>query len=342
MFAEKLIKSMKKIIYLYLFVMLLAFNPIKSIGQFYNFNTPRLKKEVELIKKSKLYVPIDIKAFDVNAEYAEIIKKYWTLSEVEVIDPSELGANLKEDCYYLTLSVSYPAGTNLEKPATKLSYKYTLWKPDPDEFAKLKKKKSNKKIDFEKLASEYAFIYLSFDPAVSFFLNDIFKGEFFGAGLALYGGPGMFKNCIQEFQSYLLEPDKKAVKSSYFSTKALYVCNEKELQNVKEGTLYIPNTTLIRHSVHPLKYVNNPEEPYDVKKIFEKYPGKYEVIDIKELSEKILKEENAFYYLIKRGSTISIINSFTGEIIYEEAMDDTNDFKPKDLKSLIEIIGKLK
>ncbi len=334
--------NMRKIIYFQVILMLFALCSFNANGQFINFNNPQLKKEVELIKKSKLIVPIDEKAFDVNAEYAEVLKKYWTLSEIEIIDPSQLVESLKEGCYYLTLSVSYPAGFNLDKPATKLSYKYTLWKPYADELAKFRKKKGNKKFDFEKIANEFAFIYLDFDPAVTFYVNDIFKGEFFGAGLALNSGPGIFKNYVQEFQTYLQEPDKEAVKSNYFSKKSINLCNEQELQNVKSNTLYIPNTTLIRETEHKLKYVNNPEEPYDIKKIFEKYPGTYEVIDLKDLNEKIMKDENVFYYFVKRGSQIKIMNSRTGEIVYQEMVDDSFDFKAKDLKSLIEILGKLK
>ena len=208
--------------------------------------------------------------------------------------------------------------------------------------AKFRKKKGNKKFDFEKIANEFAFIYLDFDPAVTFYVNDIFKGEFFGAGLALNSGPGIFKNYVQEFQTYLQEPDKEAVKSNYFSKKSINLCNEQELQNVKSNTLYIPNTTLIRETEHKLKYVNNPEEPYDIKKIFEKYPGTYDVIDLKDLNEKIMKDENVFYYFVKRGSQIKIMNSRTGEIVYLEMVDDSFDFKAKDLKSLIEILGKLK
>jgi len=95
---------MKKAMYILTLSVLFVLNSSLCSGQlFYTFNKDLMKKELENLKKSTLYVVIDETANDKNAEYAKIFKEYWNYSKVEIIGPKEMPTYLKEGNFFFTL-----------------------------------------------------------------------------------------------------------------------------------------------------------------------------------------------------------------------------------------------
>ncbi|MEO1627321.1 MAG: hypothetical protein AAFV25_19375, partial [Bacteroidota bacterium] len=78
--------------------------------------------------------------------------------------------------------------------------------------------------------------------------------------------------------------------------------------------------------------------------ILKGYPFKYQLISTDDLNERILNDENGFYYcvLVKSGTykIISILNSKTGDLIYTHAYIPMPPFiiKSKDFKHMASLM----
>ena len=191
---------MKKSIYLSTLCFLILFSTLKSYSQFYV--SSEIKDDLDGLANSKLYVIIDTKAHDNNAKYGEIFKKVWTLSEVEIIEPDEIADKLKVGNYFFSISYSYPENFNLNKPIKGLvHFYYKLWTPDKEKLEEyMNKVQRNKKADINSIIHYMASFSLAYNHNVSFKVNDILSGEYFGNEYNLYGGVGLFKNYIQALQ----------------------------------------------------------------------------------------------------------------------------------------------
>ncbi len=318
---------MRKTTYLCLLFILILANPFITKAQFQiNYG---VEEEIEALKQSTLYVIIDQDDHQNNPEYAKILKENWTFSKVEVIESSEFPEYLKAGSYFLTLTTRYPQGFNLEKsPAALIHFYYSLWTPYKEYLAKIKKK-NPKKIDFSELANTIATIDLEFDKSESFKAEDVMSGEFFGNGLPLYTGLGIFKNFIQAFQTKL----ETKVKNVY---KFVELRNAEELKELKTNTLYVPSTFLTDNSGSSfLSYTKNKRPLLDSKEIFEDYKYKYQVVSLKELNEMILSDELIYYISKPDQVTVNITNSKTGELVYHSWVKENEKTSKKDLKELV-------
>jgi hypothetical protein len=316
---------MKKITFLC--ILLFIANPFIANAQFQiNYG---VEEEIEELKQSTLYVIIDEEDHQNNPEYAKILKENWTFSKVEVIESNEFPEYLKAGSYFLTLTTLYPQGFNIEKsPAALIHFYYSLWTPNKEYLAKIKKK-NPKKIDFGELAHTIATIDLEFDKSESFKVEDVMSGEFFGNGLPLYSGLGIFKNYLQAFQNLL----NTKVKNVY---KFVEIRKDEELKELKSNTLYVPSTFLTDNSGSSfLSYTKNKRPLLDSKEIFEDYKYKYQVISLKELNDMILSGEVIYYISKPNQVTINITNSKTGELIYHSWVKENEKTTKKDLKELV-------
>ncbi len=346
---------MKKLTYLTAFVLFVFFNSSNCNGQFYfegNF------KDLDLLKKSTIYVAIDQDAHVNNPEYAKIFKDYWKYSDLEIIEPEEIGSYLKEENYFFTLSVTYESGFNKDKSAALQRFELTLWKPDPTYLKEIKKENDpDMEIDFQQLSYRVGGFLFVFDKSADFKIEDVMKGEYYGNGLQLYTGLGIFKNLIQYSQIELdllnkdelrkqklskqeLRKEERKEINNNSKSKILY-CNKAEIKKLKTEILYVPTSALVDNSGFTLNsYKKGGKPALKASSIFADYPGKYKVINLNALNEKILNSEEAFYYVtLPYANAINIVNSKTGEIIFKEVkVGCSNMFCPDHLYSLIDYI----
>ena len=79
---------------------------------------------------------------------------------------------------------------------------------------------------------------------LGFKVEDVMKGEYFGNGYSLYGGPAIFKSFLVGLQKSLdLKPNNNT----------FLVYNKKEVLKLKNEVLYVPSTTLVDNSAGDIK-----------------------------------------------------------------------------------------
>lgn len=124
--------------------------------------------------------------------------------------------------------------------------------------------------------------------------------------------------------------------------KSLYssLGNDSELKKLQNQTLFIPDYVFTKFNA----FTGDESKKFDEKELLEDYKLKYEVISSKTLNEKILKNDQPFFYLqyIKSSTDkyVSVINSQTGEVIYSSYTPMSYNLKSGDLKELSKKIAK--
>jgi len=340
---------MKKIVLISFLLFLFICNSFNTLGQ----SIENVKK----IQRSKLFVVIDQNEHDNNPKYAELFKKYWTFNEVEVIESSQIVDNLKVGNFFLTIKFVYEEGFKLDKPASKQKFYLCMWTVDEKKLAKFERKsKGNKDVDFSEIADEWGSTPILVDKSDPFKVSDFFSGEYFGNGHALFGGLGFVKNYIQRkqlnYEKVLrgeeIEKEKKEKINFMGLNKKQFVSilNEKEVDKLKEETLYVPATLLVDNALRGptfSTYVMKKRPPLKAKDVFDGYPGKYEVLSLEEINEKIMTTETPFYYLMKDGNfNIQIVNALTGEIIFKQEIQFQDTFDAHYLDELSDILEQKK
>ena len=145
--------------------------------------------------------------------------------------------------------------------------------------------------------------------------------------------PGFLKNYFQSVQKGISD---KAASSVYDVFKT------PELKKLQTATLYVPNYIGIKFNPNLYKLEDKERSEEDKADLFSKYEFKYEYIDDNALSEKILNNEDIYYFRYVRmnnGKFLNIVEAKTGKIIYSESIFGMSyNLKPdyiKDIKTAI-------
>jgi hypothetical protein len=135
---------------------------------------------------------------------------------------------------------------------------------------------------------------------------------------------GLLKNKFQVLNNHLVS---NTPRWRFSNTQ-----NVPELNRLKSDTLFIPESTF---------------KTFDVRekgKTMDEYAGRYKVISIEELGDRILKSEKPFYYLNVHmdglEKFINVINSKTGEIVYSSYKGAAYYFNAKDVADLVKYMNK--
>ncbi|MEO8150151.1 MAG: hypothetical protein ABI723_21130 [Bacteroidia bacterium] len=135
---------------------------------------------------------------------------------------------------------------------------------------------------------------------------------------------GVLKNYLQIINQCMVNNKSRWVFSSDV--------DKEQIKNLKKETLFIDDR------VKNLYDSRAKESP------LESYPYKHEFISMTDLSNKILESETPFYYMIVyiqgTDKMTNVVNSKTGAIIYSDYKGQAYFFKDKDVKNLVEEIGK--
>ncbi len=135
---------------------------------------------------------------------------------------------------------------------------------------------------------------------------------------------GLLKNYLQEINRCLIDNKPRW----RFASDV----DKTQIKNLQHETLFVEDRIMKRLDAR------EKETP------FENYSGKHIEISMADLGNKILESEATFYYMIVylQGSDkmTTVVNSKTGEFIYSDYRGQSNFFKPKDIKALVEKIEK--
>lgn len=258
-------------------------------------------------------------------EYIKTIKKNWTISKVEFISNDDIQAHLAPENSFLTVnavSQSHPVSNGSSVRYNTIFVYLELWVGSDKFFKNIK----NKPILNTKDRISIARIELFPDSRVLHDLYLLKKTDYDFGGHIRNWSPGILQNYIQLLMEYL---NKGQIQSLYSR-----ISNERELKNLTNEVLYVPDYVLIRLTAS----LTDENSKHNEKELFEKYRYNYKVISINELNNKILNDTKAFYYLIYVKSNtdkyICVINSLTGEIIYANRSALSYNINADDFKHL--------
>lgn len=289
------------------------------------------KAQIQVLQKNVLakiqnghtHVIVPSRVFTDADNYEDVFKKYFNVTQgVDFVSADNVVGNLAEGDSYFTLETAIVSSSS---GATAIYEYLNLWQPTKK---MLKEKKFN--IYHE---NALARIPISYDTEGIKAILKATSLNFDGDGHFCHWNPGIIKNYLQQLCSML-----KSGKKSDFDDD---ITNKATLKELSTKTLYCPedNFTKVGLFVKAGKTV-------DEKDVFEDYKFEYKPISDQDLSEKILSEREAFYYLIflrnVSSRLIEVVNSQTGDVVYlrYNKLSLTPNLKSGDLKDLYKTIKK--
>lgn len=295
-------------------------------------------KDIEKVKNTTTYVAMQDPNDPVSKKYVEIFKKYWTFSKIEFIKYKDINQYLNENSSFLNLGGyvtnvhSYKlyenggrsAGINWENTHLYLelwvcSEKFLKKKEDVKEF----KEKDKKQIARLELYTDFETLRTP---------ENLFLTNYSCDNHVRNWGEGILKNHIQNVIMYL----EKAKEKTLFSP----IINDLDIKKLQNNILFIPDYVFTKFNA----FTGDESKRHNEKEILEDYKLKYQIVTTKQLNEKILNDQEPFYYLqyIKSSTDkyVSIINSRTGEVIYSSYTPASYNLKSGDLKDLYKKILK--
>ena len=284
------------------------------------------KNVTEKIKNGHTHVIVSDVHFPNSEQFLSIFKQYWTLSkDVDFVSVKDLPANIVAGDNYFVLETLRLTGFS---GSSAMFIYLDLWLPNGKA---LKDKKF--KIDH---GDQMAHVLLSADLGTilsGYFASQDFGYDFDAGGHIYHWNPGILKNYLQLLSARL----QIGKKDDYHDD----ITNKEQLKLLKNQTLYCPEDNL-----HKMGTFVKEGKTVDIKDVFEDYKFSYKSISDHDLGQKILDEKSPFYYLLFiRNSTsklIAVVNSVTGEIIYEryDKSMSIQNLKSGDLKDLYKAINK--
>jgi hypothetical protein len=267
------------------------------------------------LKNSTTYIVVTDTNNEKTREYMDIYKKYWKLSPIVFISPSQVKDSLGLNRFFITIEVVHSAWTTTSMPQGHQVSISSYW--SNFNFRACYKRRGEILQDIVASMSIYC------DPK---YANSSYILDYSGGHIRNWG-PGVFKNIIQELVSAL---DKGKKRPYNFE-----VMGKKTMSELKKKTLYVPDYVLLKFNERTRQETWISDE----KKIFGSYKFDYKIISIDELNRKIQSDSTTgFYYLsfIRNSSVkyINVVNSLTGEIIYSRFYSEGYNLKYKDLRKL--------
>lgn len=305
---------------LFLFSSFISFSQI-SVSRSHRGLLKDLRKEnFKEIKSRKTIFVVD--SFEKN-EFEKMINSFWNLNKYEVISRKEYEfqkskyINEKNSIFEFSGIVVTVTNQKSNMTTQYLYSNYTYF------YCTDIKKKDDGEFKYKK--NEVASVFFSGDAESMWGIIKTSSYENLTNQLYNYK-MGYMKNYLQFIQQNLKnETSSWAFVSDY---------DKKKIKALSKHTLYIPDyiKTIYNGWTGEEKERENPDD------LFEDYKFKYEWISNEKLNEKILSENEDFYYLmytkINSMKIVSIVNGKTGEIIYSDYHSFSYKLKPKDLKAI--------
>lgn len=277
------------------------------------------------------------------SQYDSILKDVWTVTPYKIVSAQEYN---KDD--YLDGSYSFVRLTGyklldetgwVKSVETFINVNYFDFETFKEELNKMSSNNRSKKKD-KLISNNYRSIArIQFQQKDDFNLDqkldpdtDEFTKSLLSEDILHFYDLGFLKNYFQKLNQLLIDEE------IYWMYEDDYL---QELKQLKNETLYIPNTTSI-------KFNSLEESAEDIKedfeRIFKNYEYDYEFVSPSEINSKILDGETIYYLRLTRlryERFLHIVNSKTGEIVYRGYIGGSSSkFKTKHINQLSESIAK--
>jgi hypothetical protein len=282
------------------------------------YQTDLKEKDLEKLKDAKTYfvMPSQFSSDYSLDRYKDILDEVWTVSEIEIIEEKDISKHVEIGNVFLRFkSRSVRTG--------KASYVFNYFK-----LGVVNKIKEKKKGGFDWWEDFYGVVFFTTNVKARVDMakmKDTINGDLLDYRL------GYIKNYFQQ----LNEGIKESVSYNIYDD---YV-DENEIKKLENSVLLIPDNILYGYNA-----LTGKERTKFADDIFEDYEYEYEVIDENDLSEKILNDDEPFYYIMYHQKNarkmITIVEGFTGKIIYRTSKNMSYNIKSKDIKSLMKRINK--
>lgn len=284
-------------------------------------------KVIEKLKKTKtLFVLSDQYS---KEEYKKILDEVWKITDFEILTEKELFDNVDK---YFTVTNSlfrfqnWVTTTTMSSPgkAGVRNYNHNFSAINFFLFSEVKRdKKNNLVTKHDKVAS------VNFSIDYKKMSEDNISDIRYLQPKHLYNYQlGYLKNYLKNINDNLMLNKSVNVYGDFE--------NEKELSKLKTQKLYI--TDDIKRKTFGLD-----REDGDEDKLTEDYEFKKEIISIEELNKKILDGDEFYYFVytqINSKKILTVINSKTGEIVYNYCNRMAYNLKGKDFKQISKAISK--
>ena len=284
------------------------------------------------VKSGTTYVTMNDPNSERAKEYKEVFANNWTISKPVFIKYSDVGQYLKPGNSFLTITMYTEnlqmvtrlsdGGVHNGVKSQKKYFQLEFWMPN-DKFFESKKSVDEfgygdkNKIAYVEIASEFAATNNE---------DNNFKTDYNLDEHLKNWGPGILKNYIQSFNRYFKD---NTICKPYDA-----VANMLELSKLKTETLYVPDYVLTKTNI----FSGDESKQLKEKDIFGDYKLKYKLLTLSELNKKIQTETIPFYYLLFIRSSnhkyINVVNSITGEIVYNLHQVGVYNMKSDDLEEL--------
>lgn len=275
------------------------------------------------LKNGTTYVVMKDPTSDAAQQYIEIFKKYWTISKVDFIKPSQILSYTAKNNFFLSIGV-FTSNTGASNSHVHMYL--GLW-TCKDGYLESKTKK---KLSWDNT------IHLAKVELVSDYFelggpNGVPKYDYYGGGHIKNWGPGILKNYLQEIILLLEAGTDRSIFAAYN--------DDAQLNLLKKQTLYVPEYVMIKTGM----IAGAPEKRSSDKEIFSGYKYPYKLITTDELNQKILNDTIPFYYLVyvmdDPDKFVTIFNSETGEMVYTVYSPVSYKFKKEDMLRIYETIN---
>ena len=329
----------------FLFVSLMGYTQISvgpsHVGKSHKFD----KGTLEQFKKTKtIFVFSNI--FE-RGVYEDLLEATWTVTPYEIVSQKEFDIMKYLGSNYSIGRVAGYKRIKTTKSGMVVTSLYTFFEigmHDQEQilkkFGKLSPKKLEKKADdiiFENkinIARFYLFPDNDFvNTAVGEDMDTIYTSLYNDEIFFNYQA-GMLKNYFQKTNQLL---DKGEIYWMYEKD------NEKELINLSQNTLYVPEYNNTKHD----GWNNSDEvrEEDDEDKLYKKYAFEYANISMEDLDARILGNEEFYYLRYVRMNTerfLQVVNAKTGDVIYRDYIPGLSyNIKPKHIEDLSKTIEKV-
>jgi hypothetical protein len=251
-------------------------------------------------------------------ELEPAIRGVWDVTEISFVPFSEYGEIDMDNTSIFSIGGVNSSSTSSSGMSRDNTHIYlSLWMPGKDKKDRAIKE-SYARIELHPTYVDYAKITTSERKKAMEYIYD--------EGHLKNWTVGFLKNYIQNVNS-LLNKD---------SERWLYQNDEEnpKVRRLRTKTLYIADYSMVKFN----KFSGDESESLDPAKIFKSYTFDYELMDAEDLSQKILTEDEAFYYMVYiKSSTdkyLTVYNSKTGEIIYSTYVPASYNLKDSDMKDL--------
>lgn len=282
------------------------------------------KNVLDKIKDGNTHVIVKSLIFPDAQQYADVFEKYWTVTKgIDVVEANKLMGNLVEGDTYFSLE----AEKITSNYGTAIFMYLNLWQPS-------KKMLRDKKF---KINHEDALAHIQLSVDIDAVKDVYFNSVDFnldGDNHFYHWNPGLLKNYLQLLCTEL----KTGKKTDYHDD----MTDKSKIKDLSAKTLYYPEDNLYKMGVFV-----KAGKTVDTKDLFDSYKFNYKVISDKDLGEKILKDDEEFYYFLfirdSGSKLLLVVNSRTGDVIYSRfssAVFGAKNVSGGDLKDLYKAASK--